>query len=757
MSVERDFPVERALESFSKLGKALESYQSTIVSYSEHLQGANKEIQGAAKRSKPSKKPYDPIAETFQKEHAKLSQLEMECGQLSVVMGDIGASSAYASMAKLKKQMLDVNEAMERGIIDLHTAQKETARLRKELHKAELRTMGHGSVEGLSSSSRWGASAHGALAELSGVTMSAGKGLISQIAGIGTGVMGLASGVLPVAGGLGLFALMLWGVKEGDRLRAQAGEAVNLAIAAGGGAHDRGVAWMSAFQEKAQKFYGISRSEVQGVFKNFMKAGIATAEMFATYDKSLGEVGTNAISATLAADRYFEMAQGATSRTASQLVSQFGVGLHRAVELTIGVEFAARRAGFGTGGFVSWAAEAAMQVRTLGVKMEDVASAAFTMRSRYQQAGVDSVSLAKQSTTEMLSGLAGMGTGREVWAAEKLGFGGGLVGREALKEGLLRHDPGILSKLASLWRKEALVAGGGDEYAARHFLEVQGMGHEGARAIMDLGDTSDGSKKVHELKKEDRKALTTAFKDEATKTSELKRKTNDLLAALAKTGQAALALLANFLGAVVVAVKGLPVWFMGTADERKMVKAKYDEVMSGIGDSWKDLMASGGDVYRSITNITGPFLQPLTEAWNFQPIVHLTEKEREAFTIKDPEQRANAIRSIAAKYGLSRETFEIQKKRTEYVSLQMEPVRYPNPSKPRMPAVPAAKDPTKELPPPPSTEVQPGDRAPPLKLNLGGKEIVVGSTGPDIRVKTNWLAPPNAENLVAHVVLEVVT
>lgn len=749
--MDHNLPISSTQQVFTNLGKALEACNVAMSAHLASVNAATDSVQYANDMDTDvAKTAPDPVAEKYREDRAKHARQADEFQQISAMLGSsIGVTSpgaegakAASEAAKLRKDLVDVHEASEHGLINLKDTERALKDLNRKLAIAEgkqaLNTSGSDGT-----SSRIAKLAKSAVPAMVEGTKKGFAELANQFSGVGSGAMGLLANVLPIAGGLGLFGLMLWGVVEKDRLRAELGEVVNIAVAAGGDAHSHGMAWMAGFQERAQKFYGISRHEVQGIFKGFVDAGLSMDDMFKTIDKNLGEAGSNALALGLAADKHFEMSTGSTSKAATQAVVNYGMELGRATTLITDIEFQAHHAGMGVGNMVNWTISASANVRHLGVGIEEIASAAFAMKAKYASSGVNSEKWAKDSVTEMLGGISGMDTGREFWAAEQLGLGKGLEGRNALKSGITRQDPNVLKKLMRAWKKEADVAGGGDDLTSRLYLEKQGFGFEGAKSIMALGaDSATKDSKVHEKKKEDKVALRNAFKEEGMKVSDLKKKTNEMLAGFAKMGQGMLQMLTGFMSLVIVSVKALPYYFLGTKDEAQKALDGMREQLKYISGGALTFIDGGKESLGAIWGIVGPLLEPLKQAWDFDPlIVHLSQDELAAFEEKDPGVRRDKIAALLGKYGALtpanlQALYQRQKSGDpEGLPLAMRPISASVVNAPK----PSGKTPPISTPTPSAVTIE-----------VNGKPMILGAAGgPRYQFKITWEGDPNAENLQA--------
>lgn len=776
MEREQDFPAERALQAFTSLGRALETYSRSLGSHAESVGRASEAIDraNAVAATEKQEKPVDPVTERFRKDRERFERQQTEFQQVSALLantggilfsGSAGAEGARAASesARIRKDMVDIQDAFDRGLINTKDMERSLKKLNRQLALSqgkEALSSGAGSAEG---GSRWSKLVQSAAPAMVDGTKKGVQALAGQISGVGSGLMGTLSSALPVAGGLAIFGLMLWGFLEADRLRAEFGELANIAVAAGGNAHSRGLAWMGGFQERAQKFYGIARHEVQSVFKDFVNAGISMDDMLRLYDKSLGEVGQNAITLSLAADRHFELSAGTTSRAVTQAVTQYGMELSKAADLITDIEFQAHHAGFGVGKFVTWTMQASANVRHLGIGIEEVASAAFSMRKFYEKAGIDSEKWSQDSVSEMLSGIQGMGVGREMWAAEQLGMGRDIEGRQALREGLMRRDPMMLRKVATVFKRDAETAGGGNEAIGRFYLEKIGFGFEGARAVMELGDETESEAKVHDKKKDDRKKLRNSFQEESMKVSELSKRKNELLAGFAQAGQGLLQMLTGFMALVIVSVKGLPYYFMGTKDEAAKARAMMEQQIAAISGGAKLFLIGGQKSMGAIWKTIAPMIDPMIRAWEFNPfIAHLSKEEQAMLDEADPYKRRDNEIKLLARYGAA--TPE------NIAAIYSRPINEPVPALPGSTPVPVSAIPVNRPSAPTTPITQPNkpttqpNNAPetpvparinpaPIQIEVGGKPIILGSLGGARQhvIEVQWNADDDEQNLAIDV------
>jgi hypothetical protein len=625
-----ELPLERLTTSYTLLGQVIEALASVYATV------ADKTPAAVARLTNPpvltdeaqSQGVSDPggFVRRIEAERDALTRHRAEAQKALVsVLGEASSPALLDAYLGVRDDMLEIERAQRLGLLDVNTSNEGLRVLRKKLEKARAAAMGTGAEAGVLEAeknsvlrtSRW-ARLGGVAREGFEVVGKAAEAGLGQVTGIASGLMGLARS-LPIAGGL--FGLMLWGVTERDRLQAQLGEVVNLSVAAGGGAHDRGVAWLSGFQERAQNFYGISRKEIQANVRAFVGAGLTFNEIFQGEHRGLGEVGSNNVALTVGLDRHFELAGGTTARTAAKMVGEYGMGLHAAVESLSQIEVAAQKGGFGVGGFLTWLMAAGANTRSLGVKLQDIAASVLELQRQYGAMGLGrpaSARAAQQGMEEMLGGFAREDLGREIYAAEQMGLGQGLAGRQALREGLVEGRSDVLAQRTQLLRKEALEAGMGNELHARYYLEQRGFGFEGSRAILALGKQFEQGVKLEQLSADDKKALRQAYTDEGKKTSDHQKNIKTMLAGMARMGEGFLLMFTNFAAIAITGMKTIPVLLAGSDVEKKAVFEQFQSYNRGLAEGWAKVWSGSREALHGLDATVGPLIAPIKRAIDWQ-------------------------------------------------------------------------------------------------------------------------------------------
>ena len=470
-----------------------------------------------------------------------------------IVGGEFSSTSILHELREVEKKIGDVTKAQEMGIISMRDAAGAIVSLGKDY--ADLSAVAAGKAVGGQAGAQLVSMATGA------PKAAAGAGL-DQITGIATGMMGLLGGT---ALGGGLFGLMLHGIKESDRLAAEAGEITNIFSAAGSTVSRGAMAHFANFQETAQQFYGIARQEVQGVLKEFMLAGVSIEEIMAGGHRGIGVVGHDVVTLSIGMDKMFEMSSGFTAQAAMQVVRNQGVGVGDAVDRIVKVEMLAHRASVSVADFTNEAVQASSELANYGIRVDSVAVAMSSLQERFKDIGLNSqaaMEFAQQGVKEISSGVKSAGLSVQVMLAEQLGLGSDVSARYKLLDSLQSGSQHSFIEVAQGLHRVASkqtkgTYGGSDEVREREYLERQGMGLMGSKAIYTIGEQVSRGQKIDEVSKQEWEDIRKAFQIEGTKTSDLQKKSMKLSKDLAKMGQGILFTITNFMALMIISIKTL--------------------------------------------------------------------------------------------------------------------------------------------------------------------------------------------------------
>jgi hypothetical protein len=379
----------------------------------------------------------------------------------------------------------------------------------------------------------------------------------------------------------GAIAWMVYGFQEKDRMRAEAGEAFNIMVTAFDGMSKdmvrKGTKYVSGFQEKMQKFFGIAKSEVQEVERSFVEGGIPITEMLKGLEKDMGMVGENYMSYSLAVDKMYNMAGGTTAKKMVKYAEDYGKSMEEAKNSIDKIMSLGQESGLGTQYFVDMVEKSGESLKKLGFDLDTVADLAVAMQEKFEAIGVPKKFAGRQialGLDQMASGLANMSEGWQSLIAEKMGYGEGIEGMQRFKEASTRVSEGrnveelenfIVTTVNTV---KDMVRG--DEARTRYILKGDiGMGFEGAKiAYMITEAVNAGDKlKARKLSKDYKKQIKDAFKTERKKTSEFQLNMNKWMKGLSDIGQGMLGLLGSFLNTFIATIKSIPAMFMNIFDK----------------------------------------------------------------------------------------------------------------------------------------------------------------------------------------------
>ena len=407
------------------------------------------------------------------------------------------------------------------------------------------------------------------------------------------------------AGGI---AWMAYGFQEKDRLRAQAGEAMNIMVAAYDGMSKemvrKGTAYVAAFQERMSQFFGIAKEEVQSVAKAFTEGGISIEEMLSGFDRKLGGIGKNFISFSLGLDKMYELPGGTSAQRMVKYAEDYGKSMEDAKDTLQKLYFLGQESGLGAQAFVDIVERSGDSLRKLGFNIDAIADLAVKMQDSFEKIGVPKKFAGRQialGLDQMASGIANMNEGWQSLIAEKMGYGKGLEGRQRLMEASTRVAEGRseaeTEKFIVTTVNTVTEAVQGDAVRARYILERDlGFGFEGARIAKMIADAANAGDrtKSKEITKKYRKQLSDALMTERQKQSKFQRHMNEWMKGLADIGQGLLGLVGNFLVSLVSFFK--TGYAMLTGQDKKGAVKHHNELLKDIkkdNEKYKDLIGQG--------------------------------------------------------------------------------------------------------------------------------------------------------------------
>ena len=636
-------------DSAAQFIEALNLLNTNVSSLTQTLDALQQSFSNRPTVNRPPPAQKQPEKSVQEQEDEYWESPQASQAVSNIIGGDLSGATVLRDLREVEKKIDDVTKAQEMGIISFRESVGMLAGLSAE----------YVSLKAVATGRTLGGQAGAKIARAVTKAPGAGAGFaMSQLTGIATGTMGLLGGTA-LAGGL--FGLMLHGIKEADRLNAEAGEIVNIFSAAGTTASRGAIGHFAAFQERAQKFYGMSRQEVQGVLKTFLLAGVSIEEIMEGGRKGIGEVGHDVVTLTLGMDKMFELGGGFTAGQAMKLVQMQGLGVGDAVDRITKVEMLAHRASVSVSGFTEEAVTAANELKDYGVQVDSVAVGMTLLQGRFQDIGLNAqaaMEFAQQGVKEITSGLKGAGLSVQGLLMQQLGASGAsLEGRYQMMDALQSGDERTLMEvtrgLYGVAKKETKgTYGGKDEVRQREYLERQGFGVMGAKAIYTMGVHIDRGQSIDEISKKEWGDIKKAFKVEGSKTSDLMKKSEQLSKALAALGQGVLLTITNFMALMIISVKTMLSvdWkleivegvikttlgqsaasivrgiaeVVGASDARV---ADSSQVMQMFNQQWRATTKAAGDTYSGIARTKGaimdvarPLIKPILIAMDYRDL-----------------------------------------------------------------------------------------------------------------------------------------
>jgi len=561
----------------------------------------------------------DEVREQLETEHKELQTV-------SKLVGNDTSANLLADMKRIEIRLYELDSAYQLGLV----TDSEHLKTSEELNHAydDLNaTLKASSLTGVSAAKK-----------LSSLPKKAGDLISGQLGGVLTGTVGLISNLTSHLPAAGLFGLLLYGILEKDRLNQQAGEVVNLLSATGSELTNASINHLASFQEKASKFYSISKESVQGVVKELVDAGMSVEQITRVQWKNLGEVGENVVTASLAVDAFFEHSQGFTNSAAVELIDQHGIALNNAVNQIVKIEFAGKNAGAGVEEFTKEALEASAELKNYGVEAESVASLLIAVQQSYEKTGSSAQSAMKwalDGMSEIAGGFKNLSVGINSKLAQSMGYGSGIEGTYALRDRIAVDDPNQLKELVDhlfdIVKSTVSDTANpmlSDSTKMRLYLEGLGFGQQGSKALVEVAGKLD--KPLAEVSKEEWSGIRQAFTQEGTKTSAIMKDTEQILIGMRNTGQGLLGMFTNFAAYAIMSMKALLQldWadvagifnlpgssLLPHNDElKKSVSTALDQQWHRVTDSMDQVKHGFSMSWEGIKDIAQPVLEPVAVA-----------------------------------------------------------------------------------------------------------------------------------------------
>jgi methyl-accepting chemotaxis protein len=418
---------------------------------------------------------------------------------------------------------------------------------------------------------------------------------------------------VPMIGGFigGLIALMTYGFKDAQRVKAEAGELKNILIAATDGTMkgilNSATQYSSGVQEKLQRFYGINRKEVQGVLQAFVDGGIKISDMTRQVSIDIKGVKDTALTAFLAIDKFLEVPGGTSAKKAIQSMANYGKSFEEATESVMKLVSAGRESGIGIQQFMKNIESTSESLAKMGFDIDTVVDLAVNLQNHFEEMGVPKQYAGRQAVLglqQLAGGMAKMSDGWRMLIAERMGYGTGIKGRQKFMESWSRVIRGNQReeqlKMIKDMTEIALEASDNDESRAKYVLEKSvGLGFEGANAAMEItkfikdGNMTKAAEKLDETKELFKDSIET----EKQKANQFQLLFNEWLKGMAKVGQGLLGMVMDSLAVIVAYVRSIPELFMNFfSGESEKNLAILRDIQGFFSSDNKNLMGEGLDM-----------------------------------------------------------------------------------------------------------------------------------------------------------------
>lgn len=453
-----------------------------------------------------------------------------------------------------------------------------------------------------------------------------------------------------IAGGL---MWMAYGFQEKDRMKQELGEVKNFMVysfdAGIKGIVDKTARSVAGLQEHLQKFYGIARQEVQGVYKTFVDAGVGLQGVMSQIDSSLGLVGKNVGTFTLGLDKLFELSGGSTAKQTVNLMQDYGMSVKQAAESMANLYLNQQSMSTGSVKFAGDVIAAADSVKDMGLSFTGVLDVATAVQERFTNIGLPkqfAQSFSARGVQEMNRGISSLSLQWKRIIGERLGKGEGLEAVNWVEDSFARISRGdeaasgdYLSISKEMY-KIAMEATDGDESRAKFMLSRDmGAGVAGAQVIMEIGKMSAEGDEIGAAKaaKRGMKALKDSLKTEKEKMSDLQKGLNKWMKGVSEVGMGLLAIVGDTMATLVAYFRVLPAMFMnffdGRDDKNAQLMMKVMSFTGGMSGHAQMIrgglskMSSGGkELFGTVFESS---MDALESAYDIDPYAGVDGKERQ--------------------------------------------------------------------------------------------------------------------------------
>ena len=446
-----------------------------------------------------------------------------------------------------------------------------------------------------------------------------------------------------IPGGVGgdilgsLIAMMALGVKEDARKGAERGEMLNVFESLSGEGFSKAARKagrvFADFAETAQRQLGIGRKEVQTMAKEFVDAGYTGEQMLKSYGQEFDKVGNvNIPTATLALDKYFNMAAGTGAKKVNELVAQYGDTLGEATRKQIAIGMAAQQSGMGINKFIDSVYAGSQSLVQYGIDVEDVAASMGALQKHYEAMGLDKQyagELAARGIKGVAAGLGGGGEGLKSVLAKEMYGGQGKDYFEIMQEfeegfrKIATGDKAAFDKMVGALGTVMDQMVGPESSKRFAWLKRMGFSSDAASSALAMIEKRLQGQPLEKASKEQIAAFKKTFAVESKQLSSLQQAQNKLIDGMANIGKGIMKILAGIFGTLLMGLKAIPAFIQGLMDptNRDKIFANISRNMEGQWDFLAGGLQDVGKGFRDIgeagkASEMDDLFKVLKTAWN---------------------------------------------------------------------------------------------------------------------------------------------
>jgi len=452
-----------------------------------------------------------------------------------------------------------------------------------------------------------------------------GEALPTEITGAQSSIQKFKSSVLSELPFGGLIGLMVLGGKKDEVTKAMGAEVSRVFQETG----EVGTRYMNEIGKSVRSIgvaLGTGPESMKGEFlsaaKAFAQGGVEIEDVMKNkFEVPIRESRGTILETSVALDSLFKQGAGTAARQMTDMIKDFNMSASESARTVAALGLQARDSGTSVSAFMGSVMQSSQALRTQRVDITEVAEAQLKFQKILKEQGGPAMTqqfaagYAERAIGQVTQGLANMGTGLTAVLGERItargGLGGGAVGGleayYAMREGFQGEGQGAgeqgifvesIKELVSLTREM-----GGTKEEQRFFLEKQGFGFEGSKAILDLADqiesVGDDEKAISKVIADNQESLNKAFVNREKETSDFQKALLKIQEGIAQLGAGLLSATISGLQTLVELGRLIWAYISGKSDEEKgfimqemerganAATMATDRIMSGVGTIFK--------------------------------------------------------------------------------------------------------------------------------------------------------------------------